>query len=77
MAFKLRNEYYFMDKTQDKLRNDIILIDYNMDIIEGMWHSKNIGAIKKHLELVMLNRDKKELEELYKIDKRVEKYIKK
>ena len=53
---------------------NFIIYDINMDYYDKIWYSKNEEEIKKNQYMIMLDLDKKELENMPK-DKIVDKYI--
>ena len=53
---------------------NFIIYEINMDYYNKLWYSKNEDEIKKNLYMIMLDLDKKELENMPK-DKIVDKYI--
>ena len=53
---------------------NFIIYEINMDYYDKIWYSKNEDEIKKNLYMIMLDLDKKELENMPK-DKIVDKYI--
>ena len=66
--FKIMNE-----KGELYVKN-FIIYEINMDYYDKIWYSKNEEEIKKNLYMIMLDLDKKELENMPK-DKIVDKYI--
>ena len=53
---------------------NFIIYEINMDYYDKIWYSKNKEEIKKNQYMIMLDLDKKELENMQK-DKIVDKYI--
>ena len=53
---------------------NFIIYEINMDYYDKIWYSKNEDEIKKNQYMIMLDLDKKELENMQK-DKIVDKYI--
>ena len=66
--------YKIMNEKGELYVKNFIIYEINMDYYDKIWYSKNEDEIKKNLYLIMLDLDKKELENMPK-DKIVDKYI--
>ena len=67
-------KYMIMSENGKLFVKNFIIYEINMDYYNKLWYSKNEDEIKKNLYLIMLDLDKKELENMPK-DKIVDKYI--
>ena len=66
--------YKIMNEKGELYVKNFIIYEINMDYYDKIWYSKNEEEIKKNLYMIMLDLDKKELENMPK-DKIVDKYI--
>ena len=66
--------YKIMNKKGELYVKNFIIYEINMDYYDKIWYSKNKEEIKKNQYMIMLDLDKKELENMPK-DKIVDKYI--
>ena len=66
--------YKIMNEKGELYVKNFIIYEINMDYYDKIWYSKNEDEIKKNLYMIMLDLDKKELENMPK-DKIVDKYI--
>ena len=66
--------YKIMNEKGELYVKNLIIYEINMDYYDKIWYSKNEDEIKKNLYMIMLDLDKKELENMPK-DKIVDKYI--
>ena len=66
--------YKIMNEKGELYVKNFIIYEINMDYYNKLWYSKNEDEIKKNLYMIMLDLDKKELENMPK-DKIVDKYI--
>ena len=66
--------YKIMNEKGELYVKNFIIYEINMDYYNKLWYSKNEDEIKKNLYLIMLDLDKKELENMPK-DDIVDKYI--
>ena len=66
--------YKIMNKKGELYVKNFIIYEINMDYYNKLWYSKNEEEIKKNLYMIMLDLDKKELENMPK-DDIVDKYI--
>ena len=66
--------YKIMNVKGELYVKNFIIYEINMDYYDKIWYSKNEDEIKKNLYMIMLDLDKKELENMPK-DKIVDKYI--
>ena len=67
-------KYMIMSENGKLFVKNFIIYEINMDYYNKLWYSKNEDEIKKNLYLIMLDLDKKELENMPK-DDIVDKYI--
>ena len=67
-------KYMIMSENGKLFVKNFIIYEMDMDYYNKLWYSKNEDEIKKNLYLIMLDLDKKELENMPK-DKIVDKYI--
>ena len=67
-------KYMIMSENGKLFVKNFIIYEINMDYYNKLWYSKNEDEIKKNLYMIMLDLDKKELENMPK-DKIVDKYI--
>ena len=70
----IMTKYMIMSENGKLFVKNFIIYEINMDYYNKLWYSKNEDEIKKNLYLIMLDLDKKELENMPK-DKIVDKYI--
>ena len=66
--------YKIMNEKGELYVKNFIIYEINMDYYDKIWYSKNEEEIKKNQYMIMLDLDKKELENMPK-DKIVDKYI--
>ena len=66
--------YKIMNEKGELYVKNFIIYEINMDYYDKIWYSKNKEEIKKNQYMIMLDLDKKELENMPK-DKIVDKYI--
>ena len=66
--------YKIMNEKGELYVKNFIIYEINMDYYNKLWYSKNEDEIKKNLYMIMLDLDKKELENMPK-DDIVDKYI--
>ena len=66
--------YKIMNERGELYVKNFIIYEINMDYYDKIWYSKNEEEIKKNQYMIMLDLDKKELENMPK-DKIVDKYI--
>ena len=66
--------YKIMNEKGELYVKNLIIYEINMDYYDKIWYSKNEEEIKKNQYMIMLDLDKKELENMPK-DKIVDKYI--
>ena len=66
--------YKIMNEKGELYVKNFIIYEINMDYYDKIWYSKNEDEIKKNQYMIMLDLDKKELENMSK-DKIVDKYI--
>ena len=66
--------YKIMNEKGELYVKNLIIYEINMDYYDKIWYSKNEDEIKKNLYMIMLDLDKKELENMPK-DDIVDKYI--
>ena len=66
--------YKLMNEKGELYVKNFIIYEINMDYYDKIWYSKNEEEIKKNQYMIMLDLDKKELENMPK-DKIVDKYI--
>ena len=66
--------YKIMNEKGELYVKNFIIYEINMDYYDKIWYSKNEDEIKKNQYMIMLDLDKKELENMPK-DKIVDKYI--
>ena len=66
--------YKIMNEKGELYVKNFIIYEINMDYYDKIWYSKNKEEIKKNQYMIMLDLDKKELENMQK-DKIVDKYI--
>ncbi len=66
--------YKIMNEKGELYVKNFIIYEINMDYYDKIWYSKNEEEIKKNQYMIMLDLDKKELENMQK-DKIVDKYI--
>ena len=66
--------YKIMNEKGELYVKNFIIYEINMDYYDKIWYSKNEEEIKKNLYMIMLDLDKKELENMPK-DDIVDKYI--
>ena len=66
--------YKIMNEKGELYVKNFIIYEINMDYYDKIWYSKNEDEIKKNQYMIMLDLDKKELENMQK-DKIVDKYI--
>ena len=66
--------YKIMNEKGELYVKNFIIYEINMDYYDKIWYSKNEEEIKKNQYMIMLDLDKKELENMSK-DKIVDKYI--
>ena len=67
-------KYMIMSENGKLFVKNFIIYEINMDYYNKLWYSKNEDEIKKNLYMIMLDLDKKELENMPK-DDIVDKYI--
>ena len=67
-------KYMIMSENGKLFVKNFIIYEINMDYYNKLWYSKNEEKIKKNLYMIMLDLDKKELENMPK-DDIVDKYI--
>ena len=67
-------KYMIMSENGKLFVKNFIIYEINMDYYNKLWYSKNEEEIKKNLYMIMLDLDKKELENMPK-DDIVDKYI--
>ena len=67
-------KYMIMSENGKLFVKNFIIYEINMDYYNKLWYSKNEDEIKKNLYMIMLDLDKKKLENMPK-DKIVDKYI--
>ena len=70
----IMTKYMIMSENGKLFVKNFIIYEINMDYYNKLWYSKNEDEIKKNLYMIMLDLDKKELENMPK-DKIVDKYI--
>ena len=66
--------YKIMNEKGELYVKNFVIYEINMDYYDKIWYSKNEEEIKKNQYMIMLDLDKKELENMPK-DKIVDKYI--
>ena len=66
--------YKIMNEKGELYVKNFIIYEINMDYYDKIWYSKNEEEIKKNQYMIMLDLDKKELENMPK-DKIIDKYI--
>ena len=70
----IMTKYMIMSENGKLFVKNFIIYEINMDYYNKLWYSKNEDEIKKNLYLIMLDLDKKKLENMPK-DDIVDKYI--
>ena len=70
----IMTKYMIMSKNGKLFVKNFIIYEINIDYYNKLWYSKNEDEIKKNLYMIMLDLDKKELENMPK-DDIVDKYI--
>ena len=67
--------YYMQDNSNIKYVNNMIIYELNMDYFMKLWYSSDEKEIEKYKYIIMLDLKKKDLENLSKKDKVINKYM--
>ena len=67
--------YYVQDKTSKKYVENFIIYEINMEKYMSFWYTRDVQAIEKNKEIIMLDLGLEELKTLSKKDRMVAKYM--
>ena len=67
--------YYVQDKTTKKYVENFIIYEINMEKYMSFWYTRDVQAIEKNKEIIMLDLGLEELKTLSKKDRMVAKYM--
>ena len=68
--------YYYQDQEGKRYINNLKTYEINMEKYKNYWYTKDVQKIEDNKEIIMLDLEPKELSNLSKSDRMVEKYMK-